>query len=58
MKTTKFTVTPEYLQQYCQDKFSKLWDLSECANCIDLAIRRGAKTKKGIIKEAIIFLYC
>jgi len=57
METIKNTVTPEYLQQYCNDKFSKLWDLSECANCIDLAIRSGAKTKQGIIKEATNFLF-
>lgn len=58
METIKNTITPEYLQQYCKDKFSKLWGLSECENCIRLAKIRGARTKMTIIKEAINFLYC
>lgn len=57
METTKFTVTPEYLQQYCNGKFSKSWSIKECEQAIDLAIQRGANTAYSVREEAINFLY-
>ena len=58
MKANKNTITPEYLQQYCNDKFSKSWTLKECEQAIYLAIQRGANTPYSIRQEAINYLYC
>lgn len=58
MKTNKNTITPEYLQQYCNNKFSKSWSIKECEQAIYLAIQRGANTAYSVREEAINYLYC
>ena len=58
MKANKNTITPEYLQQYCNGKFSKSWSIKECEQAIYLAIQRGANTAYSVREEAINFLYC
>ena len=54
----KTTISPEYLQRYCKDHFSKTWTIKECEQAIDLAIQRGANTAYSVREEALNFLYC
>ena len=58
MESMKNTITPEYLQKYCSEKFSKSWTIKECEQAIYLAELRGANTPYSIRKEAINYLYC
>ena len=54
----KNTITPEYLQKYCSEKFSKSWTVKECEQAIYLAQLRGANTPYSVRNEAINYLYC
>ena len=57
MESMKNTITPEYLQKYCSEKFSKSWTLKECEQAIYLAEQRGAETPYSVRQEAINCLY-
>lgn len=55
---TKISITAKELQEYCSKKFNKIWNIKECEEAINLAVRRGSEKRNEILREAINFLYC